>query len=182
MHGWREEVSMLSSSLWLLLLGCPPDGDTDEPSEESVEYDCELGTVDDETGVYSPLASDQELELVLGFQGFLFVSLWVRQQDEAAPVCMVNAAVTPDDMGPMPTQQPIDFVHDGTGYISREVVLFLESATPSLYEGDSAQIDVRVTEPGRHCLASATVKLVDNDACIHSDEDPICPGDSGYVE
>lgn len=165
---------MWSFELLALLLGCPAPGpDSDTQPVDLEEVDCELGQLRDEAFV--PLQDGDEAELWLGFQGFLF--LLVRASSEEPPAHPTALfSLTLDGEDPASGSQP-DLDFDGT--LSDEVLVFLPSANVSAYEGRSASLAVRLQGPERTCLDTVEVLLVDEDPCIHTDDEPICPEDSG---
>jgi hypothetical protein len=149
---------MLLSSLWLLSCGEPDDTGLDE-------VDCTLGQLDlDET--FHPL-NGEDLELVLGFQGFLFVRTAMKVDREE--LAEASWSITLDGE-PIGGAQPAAL----SGGMSEEILLFLPDGSVGLYEGREASIAVRLTGRDWTCLGQGTGVLVDEDDCIHTGEEPIC--------
>ncbi|MCP4918776.1 MAG: hypothetical protein GY913_17875 [Proteobacteria bacterium] len=152
---------MLSSRL-LWLLACPGGG----PEDSAVtEGDCTLGQIDS-SNAFVPLDGGQ-LELVLGFQGFLFVRTAMRLDGEGPTRTVSTWSLTVDGDEPIGGTQAAFFEGD----MSDEILLFLPDSSIGLYEGRSAEIAVRLDGDGWTCVATGSGTLVDEDACIHTGED-----------
>ena len=149
---------MPSSSL-LLLLACPPP----EPDDTGpVEGDCELGQLDS-SNAFVPL-DGQDLELVLGFQGFLFVRTAMLRQGEGPEQTQAIWSLALEGEEPMGGTQLATF----EGELTEEILLFLPDASIGLYEGRHAELAVRLEREGWTCLATGAGTLVDEDDCIHT--------------
>lgn len=150
---------MWSSSLWLLV-GCPPTGlDTDLGAQEP--FPCTLGQGAD--GAFDAFAPGDPAELVLGFQGFLYVELVASAAD---PPPIVDAAmyVEVDGADPIDGAQPaVAFVAADAGALSEPMRLFFTSGSIGTWTGRSAHVAVRLEDGTRACVASADVVLADDE-------------------
>ena len=152
---------MLLSSL--LVLGCGEPEDTgDSPTEE----DCALGQLD-EDDLFQPL-DGEALELVLGFQGFLFVRTAVQVDREE--LVQASWSITLDQDTPIGGSQPAQ-LRSG---LSEEILLFLPDGSVGLYEGRQASVAVRLEGRDWTCLGQGEGVLVDEDECIHTGDAPLC--------
>jgi hypothetical protein len=166
-------------------MGCAPEdeggkkGGGDGP--QTLEYGCDLGLLTEE-GDFRALEPNETVELVLGFQGFLFVEVAVRA--EASPgECITTSSLTVPDNDPVGSvQQEVPFGGSDSGWVSEELVLFLPSNTVSDYVGAPADLAVRLDDGAAYCIAALTVELVDDDPCIHTGDEPICPDDDDFPE
>lgn len=168
-----------SALLPLLFAGCFEPDDTGLDTGMA-PFECTLGSLDADDA-FRPYAATGTAELVLGFQGFLFVQARVLARD-GPPVVEAVASITVEGEEPAGSTQP--GVHlepvDG-GQLSDGILVFLPSSSVSAWEDRPATLAVRLQGEGQACVATADVVLVDEDPCIHTDDEPICPdtGDSG---
>jgi hypothetical protein len=157
---------MSSSSKSLLALGfvgslgCPPAFDTGIGDKEP--FACTLGLVADD-GAFVPFGDGAPVELVLGFQGFLYVEFVAEAAD---PPAVVDATMYADiaDVGPIDGAQPaVAFVATADAHRTDALQLFLTSGSVGEYAGRSAHLVVRLEDATHACVASADVLLVDED-------------------
>ena len=164
---------MLAFSL-LALLGCPrgPD-DTATPAEP---FDCALGLPTAEG--WQPITD--ELEMTLGFQGFLLLVLQARADSDAPETVDAAMMLTLDGEDPISGAQPAVVMEpDAEGRQSEPILLFLTSNYPSWYEGRQAELTVRLSAPGQVCTVQLEGTMVDEDPCVHTGDVPECPEDTG---
>ncbi len=162
----------------MLFAGCPNGGDDDGPPIIKVEETCELGTVDTD-GMYSSLAENDSVELVLGFQGFLFIVIAAEVQLSSVETVEALVGIEPEAGDPFGTSQSVTLTTSGTNSIAEDITLFLESSNIAEYTDTNATLSLRLSGETWFCVASMPIHLVDDDPCIHTGEEPICPGDGG---
>ena len=157
-----------------LLLACVPSepADTGPADEEPRSFDCALGV--SEGGGFTPIDGG-ELELWLGFQGFLLVTLTVAGDGPPATADATMALTFDDEV--VSGQQP-SVAFDDAG-LTEPLLLFLTSNYITYYVGKSASLAVRLEGGDATCTATASVTLVDDDPCLHTGGEPICPEDTG---
>lgn len=160
-----------SLCLALALAGCP--GPVD-PNRELTEVSCTLGTVDD-AGAFHLLEAGADLELILGFQGFLLLITHLGSEDMDSNAT-ATTSLEMEGHEPSGGSQPALSFSNG---VSSELLFFLPSSNVAAYVGNSAALAVRLEDQDHFCIATATVTLVDEDECIHVDGPDVCPGDTG---
>ena len=161
--------------LLVLLAGCPEEEDLLlEPTEEAL-FSCVLGALDAD-GEHDAFEDGGTAELTLGFQGFLFVLVHVLAEEEGPALADVVASLAPEGDDPFGTTQPeVPFRSTPEGRLSDEVLVFLPNANIAAWEGRAATLSARIRGEGQVCVATAEVVLVDEDPCIHTGDEPICP-------
>ncbi len=172
-------MDLRTIGLGLVFALCPACGPSDipdpEPQKERRQFECGLGVMSN--GVYSPLSSDTKLELELGFQGFLFVTLAVQADavDASRFDCRYSAEIElePEPIGGV--QKGIEFVETPSGASVAEYLLFLDSSDKDRLIGQRVDLAARILNDTSECLVSGRGILVDDDPCIHTDAEPICP-------
>lgn len=176
---------MRSSSLGVVFClgvgacGGPVDDEPPPPAPKT-EVPCKIGLTDD-VGTFSPMGEGAKAELVLGFQGFLFVEVHVQTGDVESGRADVRASVSVDGEDPFGTNQrgvAVEARADGTG-LSDAVLLFLDSSNIAEYKDRHADLRLRMDGDIWTCTATASATFVDDDPCIHTDAEAICPGDGG---
>ena len=73
-------------------------------------------------------------------------------------------------------EQPAVVFHDG---VSDTILIFFTANYLSYYVGRGAEVAVRIEDATRYCVVPAAGTLVDEDPCIHTGAEPICPEDTG---
>lgn len=142
---------------------------------DKVAFTCELGTWTEEGG-FVPFGDDAKLELQMGFQGFLLVAVHARTAEPAFPEGDGTMSMQIEGADTLNGKQPEVAFQDG---ISEEILVFFTGNYLSYYEGRAANLAVRIEDATRTCLVQVAGTLVDEDPCIHTGADPICPGDTG---
>ena len=59
--------------------------------------------------------------------------------------------------------------------VSDELLVFISAGQFAGLRDRVAQVDLRAESATRVCLASGELTLADDDECIHSGEEPVCP-------
>ncbi len=158
---------MLVFELLACTSGAP--ADSAPAATDPVPYACELGLEGDDG--FEPLAEASTLELQLGFQGFLLLAVRARADDPPA-AADATVGVTIDGLDPYGVSQPrVAFV----GGVSDEILVFLTSNYLSWYVGRTATLGLRLESADRVCVTEASAVLVDEDPCIHTGGERICP-------
>ena len=168
---------MLASSLWLVLAGCG--GAVEDTAVETAEptFACEPGLLDDDGG-FAPLAGTTDAELVLGFQGFLFVRFSLQSDVEGPAPLTVVMALEADASEPFSSTQPeVGWFEQDGRWRTDELLLFLPDANTAAWTGVEGAVAIKAEHPDGTCLVTGRIRLVDDDPCIHTGEEPICPGD-----
>lgn len=155
---------------------CAP-GTTDPP-EELTPIDCELGLWTESTP-FTSIADDGETpaELVFGFQGFLWIDLSLRCPQPGPTVASVTLALATDNERVFGSSLPrVEFDEFEGDLVSGEMMMRLDNSEgPSALAGLHADVTVRLEGDGYGGTAATAVVLVDDDKCIDTDEEPICP-------
>lgn len=148
-------------------------------SGEPKPFECELGLLVDDAFV--PIGADTEVELQLGFQGFLIVELAARTREHRLPeIVEGSVSLTPEGMDPLgSTGLWVPLERDGDWEVSGPIQVFLDPAQLGAYPGLSAHVALRLEDPDHVCVVQADVVLVDDDPCIHTGAEPECPDDTG---
>jgi len=163
-------------------VACTGGDGTDGSTAEKTDFDCVLGSTDVDTG-FAPFSSQDRAELYFGFQGFLFLEVQV-QSEEPVTNCQVTTSINVDGEDPVGGMQPgVPFVSQDDGsLLSDDIIVFMPSSSAAEWADRAATLSVRVEDATRVCVSSAEILLVDEDPCIHTDDEPICPGDTGAPE
>lgn len=155
-------------------------GPTEETGGELEPFACTLGIVAGD-GTFAPLLAGDGVELQLGFQGLLFVELWVSTPDEVPSPLTAAVQIAPSELSPAGASElEVELVPVGGELRSEPIQVFFEPGQLSALTDRPAEAAVRLTGPERTCVASVGVTLVDDDPCIHTGDEPICPGDTGW--
>lgn len=164
---------------------CDTGGDDGGEPVELEPFECELVMAGGEGELVS-LEGGGDAEMVLGFQGFLFVELFAAASGEDVPDDVdVTMSVTVGSADPFGgTQNGVDFeAADGDGVRTTEQILvFFSGGSTGDYVGLEAIVTMRLRGDTHECLTTATVTLVDDDPCVHTGEEAICPGDDGFED
>lgn len=169
----------LVMSAALVLCACPAgDGDGDgEGDADKEDFACELGILDADA-VFLPAGGDTRAELELGFQGFLFVEIFVRAEGDVPARVEASSRVTVEGEDPTGEKTPdVEMAAWDSGYLSDPVLLFFNSETPADLDGKTVEVVVKLENDSHACTATGAFLLVDDDPCIHTGEEPICPGE-----
>lgn len=154
-------------------------GDGGTGTADKVEFACELGVLG-EGGEFVEATGQARAELNLGFQGFLFVVVRLRATGDVPATVEATTSVTVEGDAPIGAREPeLDLVPDGEAFLSSDLLLFFNSDVPADLEGRTVELAVKLEDATRVCTATGNVLLVDDDPCIHTGDEPICPDDSG---
>ena len=176
--GISKIVTML-----LLCSGCTPakKQTTESTTKPNSAFICEIGFSKDDEYITATDASPAEL--ILGFQGFLFVEVRIRAEESSPSPVLVRMSMEVDGSEPFDGSQPdVDLeTQDDGSRVSEEINVFLPSNDTGLYKGKTAQIVMRLEDDASDmsCTTEQLVTLVDDDPCIHTGGEPICPDDTG---
>ncbi len=157
------------------LTSCNATIEEEPPPTPTNEFQCELGTYTEMQ--FTPLDAGSEAELHLGFQGFLFFKLRVRAKGDVPSrvKSRANVQIGSDE----PTSASMGntlFSADGAGsFLSGELNVFLTASKVKDYIGETAKLVVRSENDTHFCVIQGEFVLVDDDPCIHTGEQPICP-------
>ncbi len=153
-----------------------PDSDSGGGTgENKVEIACELGTWT-ASGGFTPLGGDPTFELQMGFQGFLLIAVNVRTEEPGFTMANAAMSVKVEGADSLSGEQPAVAFRDG---VSDTILIFFTANYLSYYVGRGAEVAVRVEDATRYCVVPAAGTLVDEDPCIHTGAEPICPEDTG---
>ncbi len=164
--------------LLALLLGCPGTDDDDD----TTPFDCSLG-VWNEDGSWEDL-DGADVELIFGFQGFLWISVQV-EADAGGPDfanILFSAEVGDDDPfgGSVPN---VPFTAQDGARRSDEVQVRLDNDEgPEPFIGETLHLAIRGRAGARECTAEADMTLRDDDPCLHTDDEPVCPDDDDSAD
>ncbi len=168
---------MLASSLFGLLLACGATTDDTGVVTADPTFDCSLGLLDDED-VFEPLTGVADAELVLGFQGFLFVRFALRRDAAGPEPLTVVIALESEASDPFSSTQPeVTWREQDSAWRTDELLLFLPDANTAAWTDVGGDVALRADHPDGSCTVTGRVTLVDDDPCIHTGDEPICPGD-----
>ncbi len=163
----------------LSTVACPAgdgDGDGDGDGEKGA-FECELGILDTDDA-FVAAGDDTRAELELGFQGFLFVEVVVRAVGDVPSLVVASSRITVDGDAPTGQETPgVGMAARKGGYMSDPVLLFFNSDTPADLADRWVDVVVKLEDEKHTCTAAGTLLLVDDDPCIHTGDEPICPGD-----
>ncbi|MCP4872045.1 MAG: hypothetical protein GY898_25350 [Proteobacteria bacterium] len=155
------------------------------PNPPVTPFECELGLVLEDSD-FSPIAADgtTSAEMIFGFQGFLWVDVAIRGDEDSPSVADVAARIDIDGFEPLGRSIPaIVFDEAGDGTLSETVQVRLDNSEgPALYIGRPATFTLKVTGEFKETTCAATVLLVDDDPCIYTDDEPICGDDDDSAE
>lgn len=171
----RSDVLVLTLVAWVCTAAdCPG------PTPPTTPFECELGLVTDASD-FEPIAADgsTRAEMIFGFQGFLWVDVAIRGDADGPTVGDVAARIDIDGFDPLGRSIPgIVFEPEGEGFLSETVQVRLDNSEgPALYLDEAATFTVKVTGEFKEATCAATLRLVDDDPCIHTDDEPICGDD-----
>ena len=174
-----SRATSLAASLAALLAaqlsaGCAADvseaaADTSEPSAPT----CAIGELQGEDFVAWPDGSDAEL--VVGYQGYLFVH--VRVADKTGELLKPNVRMTAECDGLEPsvtTRWRADMSAGSDGdTVSELIELWLYPALRDSFIGKSGRLTVELEERGSVCMAAVKVRYVDDELCMHYEDGSI---------
>jgi hypothetical protein len=158
-------------------LACTPvDAPVSDTAAEA-DFACELGVPTEEGWVPWP----ERLEMELGFQGFVLAQLQLRSAADAPSPVTATMLIEPEGTEAVSGSQPlVEIRGDGDGGLSEPILVFFTSGNISYYTERSARVAVRLSGQGRDCAVEARATLANDDPCVHTGDQPLCPGDSGY--
>ena len=146
--------------LFSLLFGCEEPAVA--PESPAGTFPCELGVLDP-GGAFDPVSDGGKAELILGFQGFLFLEFYIRSEAAPESVALTTSLEIEGEDQPAGGTQLGDFNNDLC-----EILVFLPTANIDLYTGRQAAVAVRAASEAATCTVSTTLLLVDDDPTIHT--------------
>lgn len=171
--------ALLLSALALALVGC--DG-TDAPVDpipvEKTEVHCEVGVPVHGGEGFESAAVGANGELVLGFQGLLFVELVIRAAPGELPALSSVDYSIALELGSTTggTQAKVPLAQDSAaGAYTAPFIVFLNGGDMSTYVGQRAVLAIRLEGPDQFCVAKGVLNLVDDDLCVHTGSEIECP-------
>jgi len=174
----RSSEPALASVLAALIVascGPPGEGSGDGGPGDRVEVACDLGTTVPE-GTFQPLEDAERVELVLGFQGFLFVVVSAQAEWPAGAPVEVSTSLTLEGGEPFGGTQRASMRAAGSEVsVTEDINVFFASSNIAEYRDRDAVVGLRLTGATWYCVTTASVRLVDDDPCIHTGETPVCP-------
>lgn len=178
MRSFERGAAILAATLALVGAGCG-DSTTEVPdaAAPAEDFACQIGVVDT-AGAFHAATVAQRAELVLGFQGFLWFDLHLSSADTAAPT-EVKALLSVELSGEDPfnvaqASMALTSAADGTKR-SGSVHVFVTGRNPDLLAGSVAKVGLRLEAPGLVCKTTGELTLVDDDDCVHTNDEP-CDG------
>lgn len=176
MSARRHPRHLLRATLLCALLSAACATETETPAEvvsPAATRICAIGNlVSDE---FQPWPDHSHAELVVGYQGYLFVH--VRVADGAGEMLKPNVRMTAECDGLEPSvttrwRADMSPTSDG-GTVSELIELWLYPALRDAFIGKSGRLTVELAERGVLCLAEVKVKYVDDELCMHYEDGSI---------
>lgn len=159
--------------LTLALAGCATDDAQDPAPSEPTIVQCALGSWHDES--FAPLPTSSEL--VVGFQGFVWIDLGFAIAPASAPALPAAETLATVRIGYQLQGEALRSTivttrmqADG----SAAVRLLLAPADAKLLAGRTLAFAARVDVAALRCDLQADLALVDADPCIHVDDERNC--------
>jgi hypothetical protein len=170
----------------LVAAACPPEGGDAGPPPST--FACELGAGGGPEGAFTPLSVDATTELQLGFQGLSFATVRVRAEGDVPEIveAMLRAQFEGQEE-PLGAAQGGVEMHPAPGgaLVSGDIHVPVNRGSFSEFVGREAEVALRVADdlrdPMRSCVTAGRLLFVDEDQCIHTGEEPICP-DAGPAD
>ncbi len=173
-------ATMASLATLLVASACSrnPKPDDVDP-EDKIEFQCELGVLDAD-GVFIPGSASTPVELDLGFQGFLSVTTHVRATGEVPRVVSVTISATVTGEEPTGDTVPLLAMNSESEgkVLSDALLIFFNNDTPTDLEQRGLELSLRLDNATHVCWVDAPFLMVDDDPCIHTGDEPICPEDT----
>ena len=160
-------IAVLSSALvsCALLGGC--DEPTPEPEPEPEPFALTVGTYDYETEVFQELADGAEVEVLIGFQGLVFIDLALLTEDSIPAQAQVRAQVDFRDTPEVAFSFRDDYLYfdaDPFGQLASLRVPFQNAVD----EIDRDEMTMTLEITAGDFAAERTIRLmVVNDGCVH---------------
>lgn len=155
----------------------PASGDaTSDVADVRPTIACAFGrrTLDDR---FVPLGDGAELELVMGFQGFLLVEVAVSVPGDAPGRGTAKLALTVTDQPQNALVQPeVCFTALAAGgWVSDRLVILLNPPVTSQYVDRDAVLSARLELPAGDCVGTTSLRLVDRNPCPQANPEAACP-------
>jgi len=134
---------------------------------------CTIGTVVD--GSFVAWQADADAELVLGYQGYLFVHVQVL--DASGTLRKPKARMTAECAGQQPSvtsRWRADMTEQGDGSTVSELIeVWLFPALLDEFEGHTGRVQVELEQDEQTCTAAVDVRYVDDELCKHREDGTI---------
>lgn len=179
-RGQRLELVALARWLGLGLLLCggtacsaePVDGaDASDTTDAAVAADCHVTAPTEPTG--APLAAGADVELVFGFQGFVWADLVAVLP--GAPVGKIaKVPYSYEIHGLEPKSSLLTTTFDAKG--RAPLRLLLSPSDVKLLAGRDVTLSVKVMVGPLVCTVVQSARLVDANPCVHVDDSKPCAG------
>ena len=167
--------------------GGKTDGGVSEDAGPAVPVECELG-IPNEDGAFTSIAATSSSALVrseirVGFQNFVFLQFMARIATTATKDASAAMVIHVDGEEPdSSAQRGIRVKRQPSGpMLADDIRLLLDVDRYVNWVGKNADITIKLDGPGWTCTMQGRVKLIDEDHCIHTDQEPICP-DAGVSD
>ena len=177
-------VCPLAALLFALLpVGCADDAtgevDANMANETSADAmsptasNCAIGEL--EGGQFHAWPEGSDAELVVGYQGYLFVHVQVA--DRSGELLKPNVRMTAEceDLAPsVTTRWRADMSPSDDGSTVSELIeLWLYPALRDSFIGKSGRLSVELEERGMVCKAAVHIRYVDDELCMHYEDGSI---------
>ncbi len=178
----RPLASLLPPILFVTMACCcEPDPPKPDGGPPPGDFDCELGLRGEQLDSFVPLTESNEAELMLGFQGLAGFVMRVAMSPEAPTTveALISVRITGQPPnGSQALEIATSVLPDGRR-LTRDLLVPANRGPLTDYAGQTAEVSVRVADSLLHptalCVATGQVLLVDNDQCIHTGQEPLCP-------
>ncbi len=160
------------------LLACDGDDPKDEPPVPVENFDLSVGTFEEEA--FRPLSASDVVEIVVGFQGLIFVDLALHADQDLPQWWQAETQVTfldSPDLSYSFRSNRIEFESENGGVLNRAFrVPFGQDI--GLLDGERIELDVTIRATGWEGNGSARFLIEDNEECTEDPEgDLICEED-----
>ncbi len=170
---WSIDRRLPLAALAVLVGACEPG-----PDAPKLPFDCVL-LLQTPTGPM-PITPLDPAEIVLGWQGFLWVDVRAHGQTDTPATARALVQITAEGEGPSQNVwNNLPFLPQPDGaFLSRVMDVRLDNTRDaSFYAGKVATIAARFTGETHQCVAEAEVTLRDDSTCFDNGQEIECPGD-----
>ena len=161
----------------LLCAGCGDDGAPHDPEDLRTRFDVQLGVFDADTSTFAELSDAEHVEIIVGFQGLVFIDLALLTD---APIGARFQAVS-----------EVDFDDDELDFTFQDNYVFFEDRAgvkiaPSFrvafdipvdrIDGEEIELHVVLTDDTWRADLRRRFRIADLDGCLHNPDggEPIC--------
>jgi len=179
---YRPLFASLVAAL-LCVAACGDDTVTgEEPVVPAEPFELEIGVLDSDSGDFVPLGPSDTVEIVVGFQGLIFVDLALRAPAEVASRFTANAFVAFTDAPELDYSFRDNFVdfdpgRNGTRICRRFRVPFGQELI--LIDGQDIELDLALRAAGWDGQTTVGFAIEDAEDCIEAETgELVCEGDT----